>query len=92
MLEIKDITTFSLKSSLTLKNILGETYFLLDSETGKQYDLTELEYQIVYLISKSAKFIDIVNEIANEYDEQKNIIKQDVREYIEEMVNAGLIV
>ena len=92
MLEINESSIFKLKSSLTIKDILDESFFILDSETGKQYDLTEMEYKIITLLSEKTKFIDIVNIIAKEYDEKIDIIKTDLKKYIEEMINEGLLI
>ncbi len=50
MLEINKARAYQLSGTVTLKNILNEAYFILDSATGKQYDLTEMEYDIVSLI------------------------------------------
>ena len=92
MLEINESSIFKLKSSLTIKDILDESFFILDSETGKQYDLTEMEYKIITLLSEKTKFIDIVNIIAKEYDEKIDIIKTELKKYIEEMINEGLLI
>ena len=39
MLEIRKDIIFEMKKNTSVRNILGETFFILDSESGKQYNL-----------------------------------------------------
>lgn len=91
MLEIKRESVYIVKESVTIKNILGETFFVLDSENGKQYNLTEMEYKIVDGISKGLKFGEIVDTIAKEYNASYKQIESDLREYFASLIDEGLI-
>lgn len=91
MLEIKKNSIYKIKKSVALKNVLGETFFILDSETGKQYNLTEMEYEIVDSISKGISFGKIVTNIANGYDAPVEQIEIDLKEYFISLIDEGLI-
>ncbi len=91
MLEIRDDSVFEMKKNASVRNILGETFFILDSESGKQYNLSEMEYEIVDMIIKGYKFEETVDKIASEYNAEKELISKDLREYVMSLYEAGLI-
>lgn len=92
MLEIKRENTYRMKTTASVRNILGETFFILDSDTGKQYNLTEMEYEIVELISKGATFGKIVDQIVEEYSAPSEQIEEDLREYYASLLAEGIII
>ena len=92
MLEIHKARAYQLSGTVTLKNILNEAYFILDSATGKQYDLTEMEYDIVSLIDSGAVFTEVVAQIASEYSAPMEQITADLEEYFASLLNAGIII
>lgn len=91
MLEIREYSVFEMKKNAAVRNILGETFFILDSESGKQYNLSEMEYEIVDMITKGYKFGETVDKIASEYNAEKEQISEDLREYVTSLYEAGLI-
>lgn len=91
MLEVTSDSTFKIKETVSVKNILNESFFILDSSTGKQYDLTEMEFEIVDSIDKGITFGEIVNKIATEYSMSTKQIKNDLTEYFTSLFEAGLI-
>lgn len=91
MLEITKMSVYILKESATVRNILGETFFILDSESGKQYNLTEMEYEIIDYISKGIAFGEIVDKLAKDYNASSNQIEEDLKEYITSLCEEGLI-
>lgn len=92
MLAITKMQIFKIKSTVTVKNILDETFFMLDCDTGNQYNLTEMEYEIVNAIIIGKTFGDIVDEIAAHYDADRFQIESDLREYFTALLEANLIV
>ena len=60
--------------------------------TGKQYDLTEMEYDIVSLIDSGAVFTEVVAQIASEYSAPMEQITADLEEYFASLLNAGIII
>lgn len=91
MLEIREDNTFEMKKNAAVRNILGATFFILDSESGKQYNLSEMEYEIVDMITKGYKFGETVDKIASEYNAEKEQISEDLIEYVTSLYKAGLI-
>lgn len=91
MLEINNSTVFKLKTTVLIKNISEKNIFLLDSDTGKQYNLTDLEYDIITMISKGLAFGDIVLTIASNYNETIGIVEKDIRDYCTSLFKANLI-
>lgn len=91
MLEVNKEKVYKLKNSVTLKNILNEVFFILDSETGTQYDLTEMEYEIVSLIASGAVFAEVAAQIASEYSASMEQILIDLEEYYTSLLDAGII-
>ena len=91
MLEITKESIYKIKNSVTVKNILGETFFILDSESGKQYNLSEMEYEIIDCISKGVAFGEIVDNLAKEYNASIEQIEEDLKEYVASLIEEGLI-
>lgn len=91
MLEINRESVYTVRNTVTVKNILDETFFILDCETGKQYNLTEMEYEIIDSISKGVIFGEVVDKLANEYNASKEQIESDLKEYIASLLEEGLI-
>lgn len=91
MLEITKESIYKIKNSVTVKNILGETFFILDSESGKQYNLSEMEYEIIDCISKGVVFGEIVDNLAKEYNASIEQIEEDLKEYVASLLEEGLI-
>lgn len=91
MLEIREDSLFEMKENASVRNILGETFFILDSESGKQYNLSEMEYEIVDMITKGYKFSETVDKLASEYNADRTQISADLVEYIASLYEAGLI-
>lgn len=92
MLEIKNDSVYKLSDTLTVKNILGEAFFVLDSKTGKQFNLTEMEYDILMFINQGVSFGEIVSKIADEYDASLCYIERDLKEYFISLLDEGLII
>lgn len=92
MLEIKEDSIFEMKKNASVRNILSETFFILDSESGKQYNLSEMEYEIVDMITKGYKFDETVDKIASEYNAEKEQISADLAEYVTSLYEVGLII
>lgn len=91
MLEIGEDSVFEMKKNASVRNILGETFFILDSESGKQYNLSDMEYEIVNMITEGYKFGETVDKVASEYSAEKEQISEDLREYVTSLYEAGLI-
>ncbi len=91
MLQITENTIFSISPNVTIKNILGKTFFMLDKNSGKQYDLTELEYDILNMMQKQYSFVKIKEIICKEYDIAFKQAETDIKEYVESLYENRLI-
>jgi hypothetical protein len=82
-----------LSKSVILKQ-LPEDYFLcLDSETGKQYDLTEIEFFILNTINNETVTIqDIASRIENRFQVRKaENVQQDISNFVKQLKENGLL-
>ena len=91
MLEITPNTHFNLNKNVTIKNILNQTYFMLDSTTGTQYNLTEVEYIILTQISEGKNIEEVNGAIIKDYDVDKNESMNDLLNYIKSLYKENLI-
>lgn len=91
MLEVNGNSVFKLKPSASVRSITGDAFFILDSDYGKQYNLTEMEYEILNLISGGRTFSEIVRHISLNYNADAVQIESDLREYYVSLFEAGLI-
>ena len=91
MLEITPNTHFNINKNVTIKNILNQTYFMLDSTTGTQYNLTEVEYIILTQISEGKNIEEVNGAIIKDYDVDKNESMNDLLNYIKSLYKENLI-
>lgn len=93
MLEVNNNTEFLFKNKVIIKNISDEVFFMLDSTTGKQYDLTEMEYEILCKIDKESSFETIIKWIQEEYtDINEAEIIRDIKEYLSELIQNEIVI
>lgn len=89
MLEVNKV--YRLSETVTIKNILNETFFLLDSNSGKQYNLTEMEFEIVNMLMGGKSIKEIQMYLLSKYDAGEKQIENDLMEYICDLISANLI-
>lgn len=67
---------------------------LLDTENNVFIEPNDLGCMIIEYIKNNAQLDTnvLAKEIANEYDEDINIIKNDIVEFVDELINQGIIV
>lgn len=91
MLEINGDSTFKMKSNISLKNIKGEIFFAFDCENGSQYNLNDIEFLILELISANTPFEKIVAKICSEYECDIDTATSDLKDFITELIENKLI-
>ncbi len=91
MLEIKDETKMELKKTASLVNAQEKAFFLLDSETGNQYNLTQMEYDILMKTKEGMSFGEICNSIKAEYDVDFDELRSDLMAYFYNLVNETIL-
>ena len=95
MLEVAITTRLMLAEHAVLKNVSGyeSVYVLLDCRSGVQYDLNQMEYEILSLVQQGVDLVSVVKLVQEEYpDKQPEIIKCDIKEYIDALHSIGLVV
>ena len=91
MLVIDDDSVFQVNEGVAIRNVKNRVYFMLDSRTGSQYDLTEMEYEILDALSGHKSLREIVDTLIAEYDGDAQEIRDDLRRYTEQLLSGGLI-
>lgn len=91
MLVIDDDSVFQVNDGVIIRNVKNQAYFMLDSRTGSQYDLTEMEYGILDALSKHKSLREIAHTLIAEYDGDAQEIRDDLRRYAEQLLSSGLI-
>ena len=91
MLVIDDDSVFRVNDSVIIRNVKNRVYFMLDSRTGSQYDLTEMEYEILDALSGRKSLREIARALIAEYDGDAQKIQDDLRHYVEQLLSGGLI-
>ena len=86
MLEIKDETKMEIKATASLISAQEKAFFLLDSDTGSQYDLTRMEYDILTKIKNGKSFGEICETIKAEYDVEFDELQSDLVKYFHDLI------
>ncbi|MFI8577851.1 PqqD family protein [Rossellomorea aquimaris] len=68
-----------------------DNFVLLDYENGFYYGLDELGKKIYTLLENRKSVSEIVEELSVEYEVSKDILKNDVTRFIEQLLKAKLI-
>lgn len=76
--------------NLAWRIIDGKTY-IVNAKTSYLHSLDEVGTVIWRLIFKKAEFEELLNKLLAEYDADKNILRSDLIEFIEELRIKGLI-
>ena len=82
---------YTLNDKIVIKNILNETYFMLDGNSGKQYNLTEMEYEIIDMFVKGNTIGAIANRLQKEYDADNTQIEHDLLSYVRTLLAYDLL-
>lgn len=92
MLEIEDSKiNFKISDNIIVK-MFNNVFFILNKANAKQYDLTQMEYEIIKGIEEKKSLNTIVEEIVKDYrTEGIESVKQDVSDFVDELLNAGIL-
>ena len=92
MLEIEDSKiNFKISDNIIVK-MFNNVFFILNKANAKQYDLTQMEYEIIKGIEEKKSLYTIVEEIVKDYrTEGIESVKQDVSDFVDELLNAGIL-
>lgn len=92
MLEIEDSkTNFKISDNIIVK-MFNNVFFILNKANAKQYDLTQMEYEIIKGIEEKKSLDKIAEEIVKNYKtEEIESVKQDVSDFVDDLLNAGIL-
>ena len=92
MLEIEDSKiNFKISDNIIVK-MFNNVFFILNKANAKQYDLTQMEYEIIKGIEEKKSLNTIVEEIVKDYrTDGIESVKQDVSDFVDELLNAGIL-
>lgn len=92
MLEIEDSKiNFKISDNIIVK-MFNNVFFILNKANAKQYDLTQMEYEIIKGIEEKKSLDKIVEEIVKDYKtEGIESVKQDVADFVDDLLNAGIL-
>ena len=92
MLEIENSkTNFKISNNIIVK-MFNNVFFILNKANAKQYDLTQMEYEIIKGIEEKKSLDKIVEEIVKDYKtEGIESVKQDVADFVDDLLNAGIL-
>lgn len=91
MLVVNGESVFQINQGVSVHNIKDVAYFMLDSRTGAQYDLTEIEYLILIRIARHVSLRKIAAELEKTYNAHKQEIEEDLKDYAAQLLDNGLI-
>lgn len=93
MLEIEEKIVFKLGEHAILRTVSGVNpiYIMLDCKTGRQFNLSSLEYDILLLLREGVSFASLKQSLLKEYNQEPaNIIENDLKEYLDALFTEGL--
>lgn len=70
---------------------LGKKQWALDMETGKEYIINSVSYDILDILSKPKSIDDIISEITNLYEVSKEVFINDCEKWLLNVLEKGLI-
>ncbi|MDI6642251.1 MAG: PqqD family protein [Elusimicrobiota bacterium] len=71
--------------------VIGGKAFIVDTKNSYLHSLNELGTEIWKLLSKPIEFEDLINNLLNEYDVDRNTLQADLTEFIEELKKKNLL-
>lgn len=92
MLEIKNSgTNLKISDNIIIK-MFNNIFFILNKTNAKQYDLTQMEYEIIKGIEEKKSLNKIAEEIVKDYKtEGIESVKQDISDFVDDLLNAGIL-
>ena len=88
MLEINDV--LNKKTNIILKGI-NNKFWALDVESGAQFKLNELSYDILSAIDGEVSLAVIIENQLKKYNVERTILEKDVLNFVSSAIEKGLI-
>ena len=78
------------KPGILAADMDGETV-MMDAETGKYYNLSEVGGRIWTLTENPLTWDELVQALTSEYDVDRTQCENDIKPFMDQMIQAGLI-
>jgi hypothetical protein len=88
MLDVKGL--YRRNENIIIKK-LGKNQWALDMETGSQYDLNEISFDILNILSTPHSIDELLNEIINIYDVSRSVLAEDCNTWLAAALEKGLV-
>jgi hypothetical protein len=70
---------------------LGKNQWALNMETGSEYTLNEISFDMLDILSTPHSIDELLNEIMNIYDVSRNILAEDCNTWLAVVLQKGLV-
>ena len=88
MLEINDV--LNKKKNIILKGI-NDKFWALDTESGSQFRLNELSFDILSAIDGETSLSVIIENQLKKYNVERRILEKDILNFVSSAIEKGLI-
>ena len=88
MLEINDV--LNKKKNIILKGI-NDKFWALDTESGSQFRLNELSFDILSAIDGETSLAVIIENQLKKYNVERRILEKDILNFVSSAIEKGLI-
>lgn len=89
MLEIDDKVVIS--GNIILRSI-NDKFWALDTNTGSQYKLNRISYEMLELISEERAIKEVIDVLASSYNVEKDILVKDCLELLEYAISKDIVI
>jgi len=87
---IEDSTVLKRKEEILSSDMDGETV-MMSVENSEYYSLSPVGTRIWEIVEKEITYKDLISQLMSEYSIDINTCKSDTEEFINELINKGLI-
>jgi hypothetical protein len=88
MLDVKGL--YRRNENVIIKK-LGKNQWALNMETGSEYALNEISFDMLNILSTPHSIDELLNEILNTYDVSRNVLTEDCNTWLAAALQKGLV-
>lgn len=87
---------YILNENVNIRDIAGEKLLFLgignNGNFNGAYQLNDISYDILKMVQDNKNVEDIIDNIMNEYDMEKDIVERDIMNFISEMIGKHIVI
>jgi hypothetical protein len=88
---VLDVKVFYRRNENIIIRKLGKNQWALNMETGSEYDLNEISFDMLNILSTPHSVDDMLNEIIATYDVSQDVLTEDYTAWLVIALQKGLI-